>query len=117
MTKLDLKGLAESQGVTRRTVRYYISEGLLPPAVGVGKHASYTEEHSNLLWQIMHLQGQGKTLAEIRSILYPVTEIPTLVQEVLNGCWDLTRVSPDVIVLVRDNTQPQFSTLVGKNTQ
>ncbi|MEJ2722174.1 MAG: MerR family transcriptional regulator, partial [bacterium] len=37
--------LAEQAGVSRRTVHYYVKEGLLPPPDGRGRNARYREEH------------------------------------------------------------------------
>ncbi|WP_433892379.1 MerR family transcriptional regulator [Streptomyces sp. CA-111067] len=59
--------LAERAGTTTRTVRYYESLGLLPPADRAGNgYRSYDEEHVRLLDQIRTLQDFGFGLAETR---------------------------------------------------
>jgi DNA-binding transcriptional MerR regulator len=59
--------LAELGGITRRTVRYYIQEGLLPAPLGVGRGKHYTREHLERLVQVKALQERGQTLDQIRS--------------------------------------------------
>ncbi len=58
--------LADLGGVSRRTVRYYIQEGLLPTPYGVGRGDHYGPEHLEALLGIKALQEAGKTLEEIR---------------------------------------------------
>ena len=66
MTLVDLADAAE---VTPRTVRYYIAQGLLPPPLGAGSAAAYTEVHLRYLKTIKAFQKQHLPLAEIRSRL------------------------------------------------
>jgi DNA-binding transcriptional MerR regulator len=59
--------LAERAGTTTRTLRYYESLGLLPPADRAGNgYRSYDEEHLRLLEQIRVLQDFGFGLEETR---------------------------------------------------
>jgi len=58
--------LAELGGVTRRTVRYYIQEGLLPAPLGVGRGKHYSGEHLERLLRLKSLQERGLTLEQIR---------------------------------------------------
>jgi len=66
MTLVDLADAAE---VNPRTVRYYIAQGLLPPPLGAGSAAAYTEVHLRYLKTIKAFQKQHLPLAEIRSRL------------------------------------------------
>jgi len=61
-----LRDLARLGGTTARTVRYYIAQGLLPPADGVGAGAHYTDGHLERLRVIRRLQRAHLPLAEIR---------------------------------------------------
>src|SRR6478752_2153096 len=61
--------LADEAGVTRRTVHYYISQGLLPPAGTEGPGTRYRESHLERLRLIKELQREHLPLAEIRSRL------------------------------------------------
>ena len=64
-----LEELCDLAGVTVRTVRYYISEGLLPPPVGHGASARYTDDHRARLDVIGALKAQYLPLREIRRTL------------------------------------------------
>lgn len=58
--------LADAAGVSVRTVRYYISEGLLPPAVIAGARSYYTADHLDRLRLIGRLKDAFLPLKEIR---------------------------------------------------
>jgi DNA-binding transcriptional MerR regulator len=58
--------LATLAGVTPRTVRYYISLGLLPPPGQVGPGTRYGDGHLQRVRLIGKLQAQHLPLAEIR---------------------------------------------------
>src|SRR5919199_4063608 len=62
----DLTQLAELAGVTPRTVRYYIQQGLLAPPSARGPGAHYDHAHLDRLNLIKRLQREHLPLAEIR---------------------------------------------------
>lgn len=62
----SLAALTRAAGVSTRTVRYYIAEGLLPPPVNAGPRASYTTAHLNRLRLIGQLKEAFLPLREIR---------------------------------------------------
>jgi DNA-binding transcriptional MerR regulator len=62
----ELAGLA---GVSRRTVRYYIQEGLLPAPLGVGRGRHYDQGHLDRLLRVKAWQEAGRSLDEIRALL------------------------------------------------
>jgi DNA-binding transcriptional MerR regulator len=64
--RYGLDELAELGGVSRRTVRYYIQEDLLPAPYGVGRGPHYGPEHLEALLRVRSLQEAGRTLDEIR---------------------------------------------------
>ena len=66
---LDLADLADRAGVSIRTVRYYLQQGLLPKPEARGPGAHYTEEHLDRLLLIKRLQREHLPLAEIRRVL------------------------------------------------
>ena len=68
-SRYSLTDLARVTGVTPRTVRYYIAQGLLPGANETGPGASYDGRHLARLRLIRELQRQHLPLAEIRSRL------------------------------------------------
>ena len=54
---MTLRELTDAAGVSVRTVRYYIAEGLLPPPEGSGPASAYTAAHLDRLRLIHQLQG------------------------------------------------------------
>ncbi len=57
---------AAAAGVSARTVRYYIVEGLMPPPEGVGLGAMYGQAHLDRLQLILRLKDAYLPLKEIR---------------------------------------------------
>jgi DNA-binding transcriptional MerR regulator len=81
--------LAKRVGVSRRTVRFYVQQGLLPAPYGVGRGKHYGPEHLARLRAVKALQQQGRSLDEVRRELSgggeaeasalamaPVSEVP-----------------------------------------
>jgi DNA-binding transcriptional MerR regulator len=66
--------LAGAGGVTRRTIRFYVQRGLLPPPDGLGRGARYTANHLARLLEIKGWQEQAVPLAEIRERLQDDSE-------------------------------------------
>lgn len=64
-----LEELAELVGVPVRTIRFYITEGLLPGPGGRGKTTTYNNEHFVRLRLTRHLAERHVPLAEIRTLL------------------------------------------------
>lgn len=64
-----LQELADSAGVSIRTIRYYIGEGLLPGPEGAGPQSHYTESHAKRLHVIALLKDRFLPLKEIRKEL------------------------------------------------
>ncbi len=69
-----LDGLTSATGVTVRTVRYYISEGLLPPPHGAGPGIRYTQQHLDRLFLIGALKDAYLPLKEIRRRIAGMTD-------------------------------------------
>ncbi len=63
---LSLAELTEQAGVTVRTVRYYIAEGLLPPPISAGRQSAYTRGHLDRLRLIARMKEAYLPLKEIR---------------------------------------------------
>jgi DNA-binding transcriptional MerR regulator len=68
-TRYAIGELAELSGVSRRTVRFYVQEGLIPAPLGVGRGNHYGPEHLGRLLEVKSLQEAGQTLGEIRARL------------------------------------------------
>ena len=69
---MTIQELADTAGVTTRTIRYYVEQGVLPPP-GHGRPAEYTEEHVQRLDLIRRLKEQYLPLEEIRDMLQRLT--------------------------------------------
>ena len=64
--RYTIEELEQITGVRRRTLRFYVQCGLLPPAEGRGKGKHYREEHVEFLERIREGQRQGKSLRAIQ---------------------------------------------------
>ena len=79
--------LCELSGYSRRTIRYYIQEGLLEPPAGRGRGGLYNDSHVARLRQIRKLQNDGVPLFGIRKVLAcGVVAVPHLEREVWIRC-------------------------------
>jgi len=58
--------LADKAGVTKRTIHYYISKGLLLPPEGSGVNSLYNDEHLERILLIKKLQAEYMPLNKIR---------------------------------------------------
>jgi DNA-binding transcriptional MerR regulator len=67
--RLSIEDLAQAADVPVRTVRYYISEGLLSGPGARGRAAAYDDEHLARLQLIRRLVEQHVPLAEVRDRL------------------------------------------------
>jgi DNA-binding transcriptional MerR regulator len=65
--ELSVEELADAAGVPVRTVRYYVTEGLIPGPGGRGRAAAYGDEHLLRLRLVRRLAEQRVPLAEIRA--------------------------------------------------
>ena len=64
-----LAELAEAAGLPARTIRFYITRGLLSGPLKSGRSAAYTAEHLARLNRIKRLQAEGRTLTDIARTL------------------------------------------------
>ena len=69
-----ISDLASLAGVTPRTIRYYVSVGLIPAPAQAGRGARYGEDHLRRVRLIRRLQDQHLPLAEIRSRLASLSD-------------------------------------------
>lgn len=83
MILLTIEELAAMTGISIRTIRYYITSGLLSGPEGRGRAASYTEEHLLRLRLIRRLSEQRFSIAEMQDLLQRLSfaEVRALVLE------------------------------------
>ena len=67
--RMSLRDLTQAANVSVRTVRYYISESLLPPPEDSGPNACYTDRHLDRLRLISRLKDLYLPLKAIRRFL------------------------------------------------
>ncbi|CAN5407866.1 hypothetical protein BH09CHL1_BH09CHL1_16120 [soil metagenome] len=81
--RYSLQELAENAGVSTRTVRYYITEGLLEPPILAGHRSYYSTAHLNRLTVIGLLKDAFLPLREIRRRLAGVVDdaLPAMIAE------------------------------------
>jgi DNA-binding transcriptional MerR regulator len=101
---ISLNELATKSGVPERTIRYYISRGLLPGPMRGGRGAEYTEEHLAGIHKVRRLQSGGMTLAEIEYQF--AQDAGHQRTAIAPESWSIYRISPDVTVEVRDGLSP-----------
>ncbi len=84
---ISIAELARQAGVTVRTVRYYVAEGLLPPPAGAGPRSAYGREHLIRLEAVRRLKARYYPLAEIRRTLAgrSAEEVGALIAELSGG--------------------------------
>lgn len=68
-SELSIAELADAAGLSRRAVRFYVQQGLLPPPNGRGRGSHYDQSHRQRLTRILELQQAGHSLDAIRRIL------------------------------------------------
>jgi DNA-binding transcriptional MerR regulator len=73
---LSLETLASLAGLTPRTVRYYVQEGLVSPPEGAKRGAFYTRLHLEQLLQVRRRAGEGMSLERIRQLQQGAKEDP-----------------------------------------
>jgi len=67
--RYTIADLIELTGYTRRTIRYYVQEGLLDPPAGRGRGGFYYDIHLQRLLQIKAYQGKGMGITAIAALL------------------------------------------------
>lgn len=64
--EMKLAELARRSATPERTIRLYITKGLIPRPLRAGQRAAYGPAHLEALERIRSLQAKGHSLAEIR---------------------------------------------------
>jgi len=100
--EFNLAELAAESGVPERTIRYYISRGILEGPARGGRGAFYTRRHLDRLTEIRKKQERGFSLAQID--MESGGESTGSLDEP-EGCW-VYRVAPDVTVQVMSGLSP-----------
>jgi DNA-binding transcriptional MerR regulator len=100
---MTLQELSEETGVPARTIRFYISRGLLAGPLKAGHGAEYSSEHVDRVERIKRLQAEGKTLLEISRVLESAPRPANLNAPT---AWWQHAIERDVMVSVRADASP-----------
>ena len=100
---MKLDELAKRTGFSPRTIRLYITRGLLPGPLRRGRGAVYGREHLQRLGRVRTMQARGLTLKEIGRRLDTGASEPGMRPP--TSCWQYA-VSKDVLVTVRAEVSP-----------
>jgi len=75
LSRYSLEDLANETGLSPRTIRHYIAQGLLPGPESLGRNAWYSEDHLDRLKCIQILKDRtGAALADLRPIINSLPE-------------------------------------------
>ncbi len=124
-TTFTAKELSSESGVPQRTIRYYISRGLLSHPIRRGAKAEHDESHLKDLREIRELQKKGLTLDKISGILsfrrqgYFVDEkaleaaegrsSDSEAQRLTEGkaTWHAYEIAEDIVVLIKEGASTE----------
>lgn len=76
LERLSIDALASLAGVSPRTIRFYIAQGLLDRPVGEKRGAHYVQRHLDQLLQIRRWSEAGYSLDRIRALAQGAPEDP-----------------------------------------
>lgn len=99
--------LEDETGISARTIRYYVSQGLLAPAYGRGPSATYDLGHLLRLRLIHQLKEQRYSLNQIKELLGRITdeEIERMLgveSRPPEDVWRRIRIGDDIELHVRE---------------
>ncbi|HEV2528898.1 MAG TPA: MerR family transcriptional regulator [Thermomicrobiales bacterium] len=119
--RYDINELEEETGIPARTVRYYISRGLLAPAYGRGPSATYDVGHLLRLRLIARMKAERRPLEEIRDRLGELTDDEVEAElgihvPLPSDAWRRITLHPDIELHVRihpgTDIDPDFNAAV-----
>lgn len=104
--RYEIAELEEETGIAARTIRYYISRGLLAPAYGRGPSATYDLGHLLRLRLITRLKDERHPLDEIRDRLGDMSDAEVeaalgIQVEPPTDTWRRIRLHPDIEIHIR----------------
>ena len=113
--RYTIEDLVEKTGFSRRTIRYYVQEGLLDPPAGRGRGGFYFDSHLQRLMHIRRLQAQGLKLAAIAGIVLgrgqpesAVVAAPSTVDLPAPDTWEHYTLAPGVDLSVRHGLEAEM---------
>src|SRR5687767_13640669 len=77
--EMSIGDLADAAGLSRRAIRFYVQQGILPAPLGRGRGRHYDDSHVQALKRVAELQQAGHSLDAIRKILRSPEGVPEAV--------------------------------------
>jgi len=111
--RYSIADLEDETGFNPRTIRYYISEGMLTPAHGRGKSATYDKDHLLRLRMIKDLKDQFLPLEAIKQRLDDLDTDDleshfAILTGPVEGSWRRIVFHPDLELHVRERDQRDY---------
>lgn len=111
--RFSMEELVDASGISDRTIRYYIEQGLLQNARGRGRSSYYTTEHLERLTRISDLRDRGLSLAEIKESFVPQAPDSNVASE----HWERLLLHPALEISVRADAPDDVRMLVQRFQQ
>lgn len=117
--RYSMADLERETGISARTIRYYITEGLLPPAHGRGPGATYDLGHLLRLKMIQQLKAEHLPLEEIKRRLGDLTDedieqMLSIQTRPAEDRWRRIQLHPDIELHVREHGDPVHDLMIDK---
>jgi DNA-binding transcriptional MerR regulator len=110
--RFSLAELVEASGLSERMVRHFITEGLVPPALGRGRSRYYTPDHLARLELVARLRAERLSFDEIRQRLDGADE-----SAATGDTWRRIELHPDLELHVRDGSSESVQALANELAQ
>jgi DNA-binding transcriptional MerR regulator len=107
--RFSLDELVDATGVNKRTIRYYIQQGVVPPSAGKGRSAHYTAAHVEAVTRIRDLRDRNLSIDEIRELL---DEEATPQHAAQGDVWNRIVLHPALEIHVHGNAPEHVRALV-----
>lgn len=108
--RFSLSELVDASGIPERTIRQYITDGLIPPALGRGRARYFTPGHLERLAMVAKLRADRLSVDEIRERLN-VTDGTAGLQ---SDTWQRLTLHPDLELHVRSGAPESVLALASE---
>ncbi len=108
--RFSLAELVDASGVPERTIRQYITDGLIPASLGRGRSRYYTPNHLARLELVARLRTDRLSIDEIRERL----DDAATSSEPDSESWRRLTLHPDLEIHVRDGASESVEALASE---
>lgn len=112
--RYSMADLEAETNFTARTIRFYISESILPSPQGRGRSAAYNKEHLLRLRRIEELKSENVPLEEIKDRLRHLTASDleahfAIASRPIEGRWRRIVFHPDLELHIREQPETDYA--------